>query len=50
MHRIKKIYESLISNKELSNLWVPITFDVRGNSKELEWEMSLFQDLGVQKC
>ena len=39
-----KIYQSLISNKELSELWLPITFDAQGNSKEIEWKMSFSKE------
>ena len=37
-----KIYNYLISNKEFYKLWIPIKFDIKGNSKEIEWHMSKF--------
>ena len=39
-----KIYNSLINNKELSKLWIPIAFDPQGNSKEIEWHMSFSKE------
>ena len=38
-----KIFGSLISNKENSKLFIPITFDAQGNCKELEWNMSFLE-------